>query len=460
MLALALAGPAGCGAPASPHSPAAIRARGELVVLTRNAPTTYYEVHDEPAGPEYDMARAFARSLGVKARFIVLDSTAAVLRALRAGRGDLAAAGLTRTRARRADFLFGPAYERVRQQVVCRRGARLPRSVAALSGVRLVVTARSSYVERLEALQRSHPDLHWRVDPDRSSEELLEAVSQGRVQCTVADSNIVAINRRYYPGLAIAFDLTRPQELAWALPRDARSLQRALDAWFARYRRSGALTRTMNKYYGYIRVFDYVDTRAFLRRIRTRLPKYRAMFRRAARATGIGWTWLAAQSYQESYWNARAASPTGVRGLMMLTLDTARALGVRRRLDPLQSIEGGARYLARLRAALPKSIPEPDRTWFALAAYNIGLGHIRDARTLARRLGRDPDRWSAVAKVLPLLSRERYYRTLPHGYARGSEPVEYVARIRNYRNILEHHLAATTPSPRTSAPLTAQAGGS
>lgn len=445
---VALAGLVGCSAGLAGHSPAAIRARGELVILTRNAPTSYYEEHDEPTGPEYDMARAFARYLGVKAKFVVLDSTAEILQALRAGRGDVAAAGLTRTRARRADFLFGPTYQQVRQQVVCRRGGKRPRSVADLPDTQLVVAADSSYVERLTALKRSYPKLRWRTDPERSSEELLEAVWRRTIECTVADSSIVAINRRYYPELIVAFDLTKPQPLAWAMPRTDRALQRAVDKWFAGYRRSGALAQTLNKYYGYIRLFNYVDTSVFLRRIRTRLPRFRAIFERAAHDAKLDWPLLAAQSYQESHWNPRAVSPTGVRGIMMLTLHTARELNVKSRLNARQSIFGGARYLAQLRARLPKSIREPDRTWFALAAYNIGLGHIRDARALARRLGRNPNRWSSVAQVMPLLARERYYRTLKHGYARGGEPVQYVNRIRNYRNLLQHHLAAAGSEPR------------
>ncbi|MHB1241313.1 MAG: membrane-bound lytic murein transglycosylase MltF [Gammaproteobacteria bacterium] len=456
--AATIAGLTACSTDHSAHSPQAIQARGELIVLTRNAPTTYYDAHDTPTGPEYDMARAFARYLGVKAKFVVLDSTAEVLQALRDGRGDLAAAGLTRTRQRHDDFRFGPTYQTVRQQVVCRRGGAHPTSVTDLTEVPFTVAADSSYVERLATLQRTYPKLHWHTDLELSSEDLLEQVWQRKLPCTVADSNIVAINRRYFPELVVAFDLSKPQDLAWALPRDARGLQTAVTKWFSGYQSSGALRPVMNKYYGYVKLFDYVGTRTFLRRIHSRLPRFRGLFQQAARSTRLNWVLLAVQSYQESRWNARAISPTGVRGMMMLTRHTARAVGVTNRLNPQQSIRGGARDLAELRARLPKNIREPDRTWFALAAYNIGFGHIQDARALARRLGHPANRWSGLSQVLPLLARQRYYRTLPHGYARGNEPVQYVNRIRDYENILARTLELRRAGARVQPPAPGLAG--
>ncbi len=155
----------------------------------------------------------------------------------------------------------------------------------------------------------------------------------------------------------------------------------------------------------------------------------------------LDWTLLAALSYQESHWNPRAKSPTGVRGIMMLTLPTAKEVGVKSRLDAAQSIKGGAKYYARIYERLPEEIVEPDRTWVALAAYNVGIGHIHDAQTLAKRQDKDPNSWSVLAEMLPLLSQKRYYRTVKHGYARGSEPVFYVNRVRNYRDLLLRSMA-------------------
>ena len=184
-----------------------------------------------------------------------------------------------------------------------------------------------------------------------------------------------------------------------------------------------------------------VDAQTFLRHVKTRLPRYHEQFMQAGKDHGVPWALLAAQAYQESRWNRNAMSPTGVRGIMMLTRATASDLGVKNRLDPHKSIAGGARYFAQLYRQIPRHIEDPDRTFIALAAYNVGMGHIKDARLLAKRMNKDHNQWSHLRTVLPLLAKKKYYETLPHRYARGWEPVQYVKRIRAYRKILEHVLA-------------------
>lgn len=217
-------------------------------------------------------------------------------------------------------------------------------------------------------------------------------------------------------------------------------LQQALDQWMSGFKESGGLNDLLERYYGHLDDFDYVDTRRFRNKIRTTLPKYSRWFRLAAKKHKLDWMLLSAVSYQESHWNPRAKSPTGVRGMMMLTLSTAGQLGVDSRLDPESNIYAGARYLAELRDRLPDSIKEPERTWMALAAYNMGYGHLDDVRILTRSLGKDPDRWVDVEAVLPLLSQRKYYKSLKHGYARGYEAVQYVTRIREYRDILRKYM--------------------
>ena len=194
----------------------------------------------------------------------------------------------------------------------------------------------------------------------------------------------------------------------------------------------------------------YLEEKVFLRHVQSRLPRYKAAFQKEAQRRGISWKLLASQAYQESRWNPRAVSPTGVRGIMMLTRNTSSSYGIRNRLDPQASIHGGARHLSRLLRQLPPEVTEPDRTWIALAAYNVGMGHVKDARMLAKRLGKDPNRWSALKEVLPLLAEKEYYQTLPHRYARGWEPVQYVRRIRGYWALLEEkYQSPDTPgSPR------------
>ncbi|MGD8926294.1 MAG: membrane-bound lytic murein transglycosylase MltF [Thioalkalispiraceae bacterium] len=418
----------------------AIQKQGELVVVTRNAPTTYYELHDEPAGLEYEMSRAFARYLGVKPRYLIKDTTSEILATLKSGEADIAAAGLTKTTERQNSFLFGPIYQEVVQQVVCRRGGANPKKVEELNGFELRIAADTSYEEKFLELKKQHPGIEWKIDHEADTETLLEQVWLKKTDCTVADSNIVDINRRYYPELRVRFNLGEAEQLAWALPLKAEGLQDKINDWFEQYKSAGKLEALLEKHYGFIEVFDYVDTRRFVRRIHKVLPKYRKVFESAARKYKLDWQLLAAQSYQESHWRARAKSPTGVRGMMMLTLTTAREMGVKYRLDPKQSIHGGARYFHQLYKRIPGTVREPDRTWFALAAYNVGMGHLYDARTLAEQLDKDPDHWHDLSDVLPLLSHKKYYKTLKHGYARGREPVLYVDRIRDYHDILHQTL--------------------
>lgn len=414
----------------------------QLIVVTRNAPTTFYELHDNLTGPEYDLTQAFAQHLGVEVKYIVKNSITEILAALDNGEAHLAAAGLTRTSERGERFLFGPIYQEVQQQVVCRNGGKRPAAVADLAEVSLSVPSDTSYEEHLHTLRSDNDGLQWHSSGD-DTETLLEQVWLRKLDCTIADSNIIAINRRYYPELTVRFDLTQPQSLSWLIPKTATGLQTAVSDWLQDFQQDGQLETLLERYYGFIEEFDYVDTRKFTQRIKTILPKYRPYFERAAKKYELDWLMLAAQSYQESHWRASAKSPTGVRGIMMLTQETAKELGIKSRMDPQQSIFGGAHYYKHLYERIPEQVSNPDRHWFTLAAYNVGMGHLYDARILAQRMGKNPDRWTDLMTVFPLLSKKKVYTTLKHGYARGSEPVRYVQRIRDYHDILHQTLAKT-----------------
>lgn len=442
-LMLVLVGCQDASAPESDPTLRAIQKGGTLKVLTRNAPTTYYIERGTRKGPEYELARRFAEELGVELKLIVIDDIGRILEALANGRGHIAAAGLTRTEDRQERFAFGPVYQTVQQQVVCRRGQKVPDGPAELADRELLVLEDSSYVERLQELNGKHPELDWRATDDLATEQIMARVWQRKVDCTVADSNIVALNRRYYPELVVAFPLSEEQGLAWALPKGAEALQAKLGSWLNGLEKRKHLAALRDRYYGHVQIFDYVDIATFRRRIDSRLPKYQSAFRKVAKDyPRIDWHLLAAQAYQESHWDPRARSPTGVRGIMMLTQNTARSLGISNRLDVQASIRGGAQYLGRMMGQLPDSIEEPDRTWMALAAYNVGMGHLKDARELARRLGRDPDSWSDLKDVLPKLAQKAYYKDLRYGYARGTEPVKYVRRIRQYDQVLTRALGS------------------
>lgn len=420
---------------------AEIQRSGQLIVLTQNNPTVYYvDRHEKESGPEYKLVEDFAKSIGVKPVFIIKNSVVELMDAISRGEGDLATAGLSITAERKRKVLFGPAYQTVSQQVVCRRGGERPNRISNLVGTDLVIIAGSSYEERLKELQKKHPKLSWHATTGLGSEQILERVWERKIGCTVMDSTIVSINQRYFPELRVRFALGKKDELAWALPKGAKELRQEAVNWLAAYKADGKMAKWRELYYGHVTLFDYVDIQAFKRRINERFPKYRQLFEQAAEENDLSFTLLAAQAYQESHWNPKARSPTGVRGMMMLTWPTARSLGVKNRLNAEQSIFAGAKYFAKLRDNLKDELTEPDLTWMTLAAYNVGLGHLRDAQALARRQGKDPKSWHDIKIVLPLLSQREYYSTVKYGYARGSEPVKYVQQIRQYQQVLQQVL--------------------
>lgn len=266
---------------------------------------------------------------------------------------------------------------------------------------------------------------------------LLDSVDAGTIDCTIADSHLADFARRRHPELVVAMNLTEERPLAWAHSGEVEGLQGALASWFAEAHGEGFLEELDTRWFGRFGEFDYVDVARFVRRVQSRLPEYRNAFEDAAESLPFDWEMLAAQAYQESHWDPDAVSATGVRGLMMLTLSTAERVGIEDRRDPFQSIEGGAIYLADLYDRVPEDVRGEDRIWFTLAAYNIGMGHMYDARALAERLGRDKNSWADLAATLPLLSDPQYYETLRYGYARGLEPVRYVEKIREYRAMLD-----------------------
>ena len=422
---------------------------GVLKVVSRNAPTTYYIGVDGPVGPEYDLARGFAEHLGVALEIYTLDSVALIIPEITEGRAHLAAAGLTVTPARKKELEFAPPYDEVTEQLVYRQGTPRPRDWGDLVGRRIEVVAGSSFIDSLEDARLTEPDLTWLENPAAEVQDLLAAVSDGDIDSTLADSTAVRINRYFHPDIRVAFDASEPQPVAWAFRAgDDRSLIVEAEQYFARISADGRVAEIMDRYYGHTDRFDYVGTRTYLRHIETRLPLYRAWFEEAAAEHELDWRLLAALSYQESHWNPRAVSPTGVRGLMMLTQRTAESVGVSDREDPEQAIRGGAQYLRKVFERIPERIPEPDRTWMALAAYNIGYGHLEDARRITQRRGLDPDRWVHVRDSLPLLTQERWHRDTRFGYARGWEPVRFVDNIRRYYEVLAWI---------TADPVTAQA---
>ena len=427
-----------------------ILASGELRVVTRNSPDAYYLGSRGPEGPAYELASRFAESLGVPLRLYTVRTREAAINEVRAGRAHLAAAGLSTGIELPPNTAYGPGYQLVREHLIFRRRGARPASVTAAARGQIEVAAGSPHQSTLEDLRLQHPDLAWIERADTDTEEILNEVSRGSVQYTLASSTEFALNRAVHPELAIALDLSPQRSISWVVNTTAhdRSLLARVNAFFVVARADGFITAMLDRYYGDKESFDYLLSRSFVEHVQSRLPRYLDWFQEASEKYRLDWRLLAAMGYQESKWDPSAVSYTGVRGLMQLTEGTAEMMKHGDRRDPRASIFGGAKYLSKLMDMVPRRIPEPDRTWFAVAAYNVGFGHVEDARILAEAQGRDPDRWDDVRDMLPLLSQERWYTRTKRGYARGWEPVRYVDNVKAYLNILQ---VAGTGTARASA---------
>ena len=414
-----------------------VLSNGVLRVGTTYGSTTYSIGSNGPEGFEYELAKGFADYLDVELEIYPYYNFNQIFPQLAQGNLDIVAAGITATEKRQSAFKFGPAYQTVSQKLVYKQGRTRPKSPIDLQG-KLTVTVGSSHAETLQILQQNEPNwqqISWHETADEDVEELLLLIQQDQLDYTIIDSNTLAVMRRLYPELSIGFTVYQQQPVAWALNQQQDdALLGALIEYFGEIKNNGTLAVLEEKYFGHVRQFNYVDTSAFLAAAKNTLPQYQAFFEHYA--TDVDWRLIAAMSYQESHWDPLAKSPTGVRGIMMLTLPTAKDWGVTSRLNAEQSIRGGTQYFSNLLRRIPDRIQYPDRMWFALAAYNIGLGHLEDARILTQRAGGNPDLWIDVKRYLPQLRQKRFYKTTKYGYARGNEAVKYVANIRRYYDSL------------------------
>jgi membrane-bound lytic murein transglycosylase F len=417
-----------------------ILADGELRVLSRNGPTTYYEGPHGPTGFEYTLLQGFAHELGVTLVIKDEEKLGTILRRVNLGDAHLAAAGLTITERRSQLVDFNTPYMEVSQQLLYNSRERRPTGVEDLVGKNLLVIANSSHAERLRELQQVYPELQWQERNSLEMIDLLEMVHRGEVDYAVVDSNAYRLNQHTFPRAQVAFEIGEPQQLAWAFPKSRdQSLYLAAQAYLDRVTTDGTLTSIKEHFYDHIDEVTTGGALLFSYRLENRLPRWEEELKTAAGEFELDWQLLAALSYQESHWNPDARSRTGVRGLMMLTLAAASDMGISNRIDPSQSIYGGAKYFRSMYNRVSSSVTGEDRTWMAMAAYNVGLGHLEDARTLTKQHGDNPDKWADVSKYLPLLARRQYYRETRYGYARGWEPVTYVRNIRNFYNIIAWH---------------------
>ncbi|KMK50817.1 murein transglycosylase [[Actinobacillus] muris] len=397
-----------------------------------NHPMSYFFGAEGTAGIEYDLARQFADYIGVNLEVKPFDSSEQLFDALKQNKIDIAAAGLLLQPEQAEQFQIGASYYSASWQVVYKKGGIRPYSIDELRS-ELIVPAGSAVLPVLQKLQARFPKLKWRTTDKFTQEELLIQVADGTIPYTVAVSIDVSALQHIKPTIAVGFDLTDEQPVVWYLPNKPYSeLQASVLEFMHHANETGLIARIEEKYFNYLARFDYVDSQSYLKAIDNLLPKYQHLFEKYRGE--LDWQMLAAIAYQESHWDPSATSPTGVRGIMMLTRDTAERMNVTDRLNPEQSVRAGAEYLHLLMSQLPQTIDKEDRIWYGLAAYNMGMGHLIDVRRLTKQLGGNPDNWLDVKKNLPLLAEKRYYSQLKYGYARGFEAFQYVENIRRYYN--------------------------
>ncbi|MDQ6916875.1 MAG: membrane-bound lytic murein transglycosylase MltF [Pseudomonadota bacterium] len=404
--------------------------------LRQGAVTWFGGTDDQGTGLDYDLVRMFAAQQGLTLRVIATNNP--VQRLVDHASGAAVGAGGIYRAAERSSgngFIYSSAYYAIEPVLIYNIDGFKPGTWNDLAGETVGILEGSSLESALAKVRKDHPEVRWQSLALPSTEALISQVSDGTSNYAIVASSEANATRSVYLEFDTAFMIGGKQELAWAFPAGEIRLRDQVDTFFARCRKDGTLAKLIERYYSRGQV-TRLDAGVFRDRIKSLLPQFRANFERAQDETGVEWRLLAAIAYQESQWDGQATSETGVRGLMQLTEDTARQLGAVDRLDPQASVSAAARYVSSLKDKLPSRIQEPDRTWLALAAYNIGVAHLEDARVLAQKQKLNPDAWSAVKKTLPLLALPEYYEDAKFGYARGGMPVAFVERVRAYYDIL------------------------
>jgi membrane-bound lytic murein transglycosylase F len=413
-----------------------IQSRGQLRVALITTPPLYFPDESLIRGYDYEIIAAYAASMKVELEIIRAKTTEEMLTLLKQGKAHIGIAGslppFTDDK-----ILVGQDYNKDKWYVIGHRNNVLPESLEEVTPSTIIVAKGSKPAFVLSHLKTEQPSLYWLELPGGTTRQVLEQVNLRTFKLSVISEDIYTYYRYLYPEIKIAFTLPEQYSSHWLTSNGKdKSVYNSMNEFISQYKATGELERKYNSYFRHLDVFNYVDILYYLKRIETKLPDYSTYFKKAAVDNHFDERFLAAVSYQESHWDEEARSYTGVRGLMMLTQDTAKRVGVKDRLDPEQSVMGGAKYLSILKDSLPDQIQEPDRSWMTLAAYNVGLGHLEDARIITESLGDNPDLWIDVEKHLPKLAQLKWYKKTKYGYARGHEPVKFVRRVKRYYDIL------------------------
>ena len=428
------------------------------MVAVRPGPTSWFPGPDgQPSGFDHDLLKRFAEEHKLELDVVEVGSAAALLDKVAAGEVHIGVGGLYRppagvARDAKANdgsrVLWTSGFHAVEPVLIYTTDGFKPKNWKDLAGASVGYVEGTGIETSLAKIRRDHPEVEWKPMALPSTDALIAQVSDGTVDYAIVASIDAAASRNIFLDYDVGFSVGAKRDLAWAVAPLQQKLREDLDAFFTQARRDGLLKRLVDRYFSNTRQVERIDAGMFHERIKNLLPEYRSTFQRAQVATGVEWRLLAAIAYQESQWDPFATSETGVRGLMQITEDTARHLGVADRLNPTDAVVGAAQYVQDLKSKLPPRITEPDRTWFALAAYNIGLAHLEDARILAQKQKLNPDLWNDVKQVLPLLALPEYHEGTKFGYARGGMPVAFVDRVRDYYDILLRQEPAYQPRLR------------
>ncbi|MFO7581318.1 membrane-bound lytic murein transglycosylase MltF [Guyparkeria sp.] len=411
--------------------------RGVLRVATLIEPSLYIPDSYRPQGLEYDLSHRFADRLGVDVEFVVVATIDAAYEALEENRADLAAAGLQIDPERQQHFRYGPPYLTVSRKLLHATDQVAPETLADLSGKTVALPAGSATLHWLERERQRDRRLNIDIREESDKLAILQGIRTGEIEYAVTLSHIALLTHKLSDDVAIGPTVGPPVSLAWAFSRQADdSLFRVAQQFFGDTRSDLQLKALVDRHYAQFERLDESLSRRFLSDLHDKATPYLKTFRQAGERYRIDWRLLAAVGYQESKWQPDAVSHQGAYGLMQITLPTARGLGLSDPSDPVSNIMSGAKYIAQLRQQVPESATEPDRTYLALAAYNVGIGHLSDALQLTRAQGGSPEQWNDVRERLPQLSDPAIYRDMRYGYARGRETVNYVENIRAFHDLM------------------------
>lgn len=409
-----------------------------LTVITVPSYHSYY-VHSKNGadGFAFQLVQQYAQANNLKLKLILANHADEVYQALEQGIADFALLNSPLSLSKQNTLPQTQSYMQVTTELIYRHGNGQPQTFEELSGKTIVIHDNEQFREKQLFIQQHYPEIQWQRSA-LSTKELLEQVNQGKIDYTLVDSHDYLQQRTRYTRTRIAFPVYYPESLriAASTTTSAATINH-LDQYIDDLKSNGSMQELIERFYGHSNDINPIGAITFFSRVDKRLPKYQALIKKVAAEYNMDWRLLAAIAYQESHWNPKATSPTGVRGMMMLTLNTAQKMGVSNRLDLEQSLRGGAKYFQYVMSMLPEEIQQPDRTWIALASYNVGIGHVYDAQEITDFFGGNSQRWADLKKYLPLLEKPEWHEFTRFGYARGNEPVGYVQNIRHFRDLLE-----------------------